>query len=299
MSDTAWAVLTSWNLRPEVILVLGTMLTTYLVGWIRLRRLNPSNGQQIKLASVWRLFVYVLGIVCLVLALVSPIEALSGQFFFMHMIQHLLMVMFAPPLLWIANPFPIAMWGLPTRWRIVIGRALFVKNSPVRRALTQITKPGAGLCCYFIILWGWHDPRMYNWTLINERVHDTEHLSFYLSAMVTWWSITGAAPRFRKRLGFPVRIVLALISLVANMATGVVIAMSPNVIYTYYETVPFRLWNMSVLYDQTLGGAIMWVPGSMMYVLAIVILVAGLIDSQEKMRPARPKIAVPVSADAS
>ena len=296
MSDTAWAVLASWELRPEVIFLLGMMLVTYLVGWVRLRRLD-RNGQPIKLASVWRLFAYVMAVFSLVLALISPIEVLSGQFFFMHMIQHLLVVMFAPPLLWIANPFPVVMWGLPARWRTVIGRLLFVKNSSIRQGLTKITTPGLGVCCYFAILWGWHDPGMYNWTLVNDLVHDVEHISFYLSAMVTWWSIIGAAPRFRKRLGFTVRIVLSLISLVANMATGVVIAMSPNVLYTYYETVPFRLWNMSVLYDQSLGGAIMWVPGSMMYVLAIIVLAAGLISSQEKNRLPRPKVAVPISAD--
>lgn len=294
MSETSWAVLTSWNLRPEVIFILGTMLTLYLVGWVKLRLLNQSRRKGAEIATTWRLISYLLGIICVVLALLSPIETLSGQFFFMHMIQHLLMMMFAPPLLLVANPFPMVIWGLPSRWRIDIGRLLFTKKSPVRRVLTQITKPGIGLVSYFIFLWGWHDPNMYNWTLQNGVVHDIEHVTFFLPAMLSWWGITGAAPYFHKKLNFTVRIALALISLPANMATGVIIAMSPYVIYTYYETVPFRLWNMSVLFDQTLGGAIMWVPGSMMYVLAIIILLATYSRSEDQKRRSKPRLPVKV-----
>jgi cytochrome c oxidase assembly factor CtaG len=285
MDDVTRAILRSWDLRPEVIVPLVLLSGLYTFGWLRLRRARNRSGKPVRLASLWRLGAYWLGIFFLVLALLSPIETLSNQLFSMHMVQHLLLAMFAPPLLWVADPMPVSMWGLPPGLRHGIGRFLFHKRAPARPLLTLLTRPAVAWLSFFIFLWGWHDPDLYNLALRVEWVHDLEHLTFFVPAMLLWWHLTGAGPRLHRRRSYPARVALTLAAIPANMFLGIAIALADSVIYTYYETVPFRPWGISVLDDQRIGGAIMWVPGSMMYVLTVVILVGLYLHREERKPP--------------
>jgi cytochrome c oxidase assembly factor CtaG len=222
---------------------------------------------------------YLGGLAVLWIALMSPIDVLSGQFFFMHMIQHLLLVMIAPPLLLIANPMPVAMWGLPAGLRREVGRVLR-QDSPIRRGLRSLTTPGLVWLYFVAVVVGWHDPNAYGATLESELVHDLEHLSFFGAAMLFWWHVIGAAPRFHRQLSRGIRIGYALSVVPPNALTGIAIAFSSEPIYAHYASVP-RLWGISVMQDQMLGGVIMWIPGSMMYLIAALILIARLVRSEE------------------
>lgn len=278
MSDTTRALLTSWSFRPIILLFLIGSGSLFTIGWYRLR----SRKRNAHLAKPWRLISYWGGLLLMFLALVSPIEVLSSQLFLMHMIQHLLIAMFAPPLLLIADPMPIMMWGLPKELRTRIGRILFTKTSPARPFLMAITRPIIAWALFFAFLWGWHDANAYNAALQYEWVHTLEHLTFFWTAMLLWWHITGAGPVFHKRFSYPGRIAFTLGCVPANMIAGVVIALAETVIYTFYETIPFRTWGLSVLEDQRIGGAIMWVPGSMMYVIAVIVLMTLWMREQER-----------------
>ena len=125
MNPIVRALFSSWNLRPEVVLVLGTMTLLYVIGWMRLRRRNPH----LKLANKWRLTSYLSGIFLVATVLLSPVDALSGQLFFMHMTQHMTMITFAAPLLWLGNPFPVCMWALPKSVNRLVS-ALISSKSP-------------------------------------------------------------------------------------------------------------------------------------------------------------------------
>ncbi len=278
MSDSVAAFLGSWEFRPIILIFLASIASLFTLGWFRLRRRNPNFA----LAATWRLFSYWAGLILLFLALVSPIETLSGQLFLMHMVQHLLIAMFAPPLLLFADPMPIMMWGLPLPVRKEIGRIFLSKKAPVRPYLIILTQPAVAWFVYFLFLWGWHDPSAYNATLRNSLVHDLEHMTFFWSAMLLWWHITGAGPVLHKRFSYIGRIAFTLGCVPANMIAGVVIALADHVIYTYYESIPFRTWGLSVLEDQRIGGAIMWIPGSMMYVIAVIALTTIWLQAQEK-----------------
>ncbi len=275
MSPTTQAFLLSWDLRGEVILLLLLLGAAQYVGWKRLRR--RSQG---RFANLWRLFSYQGGLLVLGLALMSPIDVLGGQLFFMHMIQHLLLVMVAPPLLLLANPFPTFIWALPRDLRPQVSR-LFQGKSQVRRLLAQVTAPGIVWMVYLFFLLGWHDANAYNWSLRNEWVHDLEHLTFFGSAMLFWWHVIGAGPRIHRRFPIGLRIAYVLSAVPPTMLTGVAIAFATTPIYTYYTTVP-RFWGIDVMYDQMLGGIIMWVPGSMMYILAALIMLARVFTAEEK-----------------
>lgn len=270
MNPTLSVLLLSWAWRPEILLTTGLAAALYLVGRWRLRRRGSSG-----LVSPWRLVSYLTGLATLWIALMSPIDVLSDQLFFMHMVQHLLLVMIAPPLLLLAQPMPVAMWGLPKALRLEVARWLRVE-SPLRRVVRSLTTPGLVWLYFVAILVGWHEPKLYSLTLESDIVHDLEHLSFFGTALLFWWHVVGAAPRFHRKLSQGVRIGYALSVVPANALLGISIAFATEPIYYYYTTVP-RLWDTSVLQDQMLGGVIMWIPGSMMYMVAALVLIAHLV----------------------
>lgn len=296
MDPVLKAVLSSWNWRPEVIISLLLAALLYLRGWWQLRqRTRPrprKPGQPWPLSARWRPVSYLVGLFLIGLALLSPIEVLSGQLFFMHMIQHLLLIMLAPPLLLIANPLAVILWGLPDGARTRVGAGvsgLLHRQSGFRRFLHSLAAPGVLWLIWVITLIGWHDPNMYNWALRNEFAHDLEHLSFFLVSLASWWRITAAGPRVGKQLGLSGRAVLVLSIIPPTMLTGVVLSFATSPIYTYYLDVP-RLWNISVMMDQQIGGVLMWIPGSMMYLIAGLILIAQLLG-QESRKPPLPETA--------
>ena len=284
MDPITRAVLLSWEWRVAVLLPVLTLAVLYAVGW-RLLRARSRSGN--RLANGWRLAAYVGGLFFVLLALVSPIDVLSGQLFFMHMIQHLLLVMLAPPLLMLANPLPFILWGLPESGRRQVGGLLsrvLHRESGFRRLLRSITSPGIVWLLYVIFLLGWHEPTLYNAALRSALVHDIEHLTFFLSAMLYWWHVVGAGPRIHRQFGRAARMAYVIAAIPPTMLTGIAIAFANQPIYTYYLGVP-RLWNLDVLSDQRISGVVMWIPGSMMYIIAVLILAARWLQGEERKPP--------------
>jgi cytochrome c oxidase assembly factor CtaG len=275
MDPTLSVLLLSWAWRPEIMLTLGLATAVHLAGRWQLSRRGSG-----RLVSPWRSVAYLGGLAVLGIALMSPIDVLSGQFFYMHMIQHLLLVMIAPPLLLLADPMPIMLWGLPSNLRLEVGRWLR-PDAAFRRVVRALTTPGLVWLYVVAVLVGWHDPKAYNLTLENDLVHDLEHLTFFGTAMLFWWHVIGAAPHIHRRLSPGVRIGYVLSVVPASALTGIAIAFAQEPIYTYYTTIP-RLGEMTVVQDQMLGGVIMWIPGSMMYIIAALVLIARVIQAADQ-----------------
>lgn len=295
MDPVLRAILLSWDLRLDLIIILLVMGTLYTVGWWRLRKrtsryrtFRQKKGRH-ELAARWRLVSYFAGLLIIAISLMSPIDVLGQQLFFMHMIQHLLLIMIAPVLLLIANPMPFLLWGLPTNWRRKVGHTmsrLLHSQGTFRHGLRAVTAVGVVWLIWTISVIGWHDPSMYNAALRSEFIHDLEHLTFFIASMLFWWHVTGAGPRIHKQFGQVGRIALVLAAVPPNMALGVVLAFTGTVIYTYYQSVP-RLWGIDPVLDQRIGGVIMWIPGSMMFIIAALILISQLVK-QESEKPPLP-----------
>lgn len=282
------ALLLSWDLRPEVILVLGLAGFIYLNGWRRLRhqtRLRSGGNPQSNLVSGWKLALYWGGLLTVAIALMSPVDILSSQLLFMHMTQHLLLTMVAVPLLLIGNPFPVLVWGLPKQARRPVS-GLLNERSSFRRVLAKITSPGIAWMLYVCALIGWHDPKLYNLALRNQFVHDLQHLSFFLTTMLLWWHILAVAPRFHRSLTVGQRIVYTISVVPVNMLIGVVIAFATAPIYTYYVDVP-RLLGLGVLEDQMIAGILMWIPGSEMFFWVGLIVLTQIVNAEAK-KPVNP-----------
>jgi cytochrome c oxidase assembly factor CtaG len=300
MDPVTQAVLRSWDWRIEVILVLALAGIFYLRGWRRLRRRSArgAGGSQRyggyrrnpwRLTAVWRPISYFTGLLFIALALLSPIDVLAQQLFLMHMIQHLFLMMLAPPLLLIASPLPFILWGLPDRWRLGVGGVLgkgLHRDSRFRRGLRTATNPGMVWLIWVIVLIGWHDPALYNLALEVEWVHDLEHISFFLASMLLYWHITGAGPRIHKQFSLVGRTALTVAAIPPNMFLGLVLALATGVIYSHYLNVP-RIWGIDALADQQISGFIMWVPGSMMHIVAALFLIYRILDKEEQ-KPAMP-----------
>ena len=128
MSEFLRAVFTTWDIQPALFIVPTLFAILYLRGWQRLyrltsgrtdsrRRVRRLNGQPVisggRLADPWRPVAYFSGLAVLFVALYSGLDAYASLLFFVHMIQHLLILMIVPPLIWLGNPYPFVMWGLP------------------------------------------------------------------------------------------------------------------------------------------------------------------------------------------
>jgi cytochrome c oxidase assembly factor CtaG len=265
------AALRSWSWRAEGIVPLLVLAALYGRGWWVLRhRGRAQNG----FATGWRLAAYLGGLLLLAISLLSPIDTLSGFLFAMHMVQHLLMVMFAPPLLMVANPLPVLLWSLPDGARRQTGRLVshaISRDTALRRALRNLLNPGLVWMIFVIVLWGWHDPNLYNAALRHQWVHDLEHITFFLTSMLLWWRITGAGPKVHQKMSLLARVGLAIAGVPPNMILGVFLAFATEPLYQFYEEMP-RITGLTVLEDQALSGIIMWIPGSMMYIIAALIL---------------------------
>ena len=115
MDPIARAALSSWDWRPEVIVTILVLGSLFLVGWRRLRAISGPAKTWRSLGARWRPIFYIIGLLVIGFALMSPLDVLVQQLFFMHMIQHLLLIMVAPVFLLLPNPMPFVLWGLPPR----------------------------------------------------------------------------------------------------------------------------------------------------------------------------------------
>ncbi|MGH7771718.1 MAG: cytochrome c oxidase assembly protein [Candidatus Binatia bacterium] len=278
--DPAWAHLstdasfTDWHWRPDVLLVTVFFGTIYTVGWKLLHKRSAH------VAYKWQLTLYLTGLLTISLALLSPIDSLASRLFLMHMIQHELLTLIAPPLLLLGNPLAPVLWGLPGSLRRALGR-LLTRGAVVRRSLRAMTLMPVSLPLYVITLWGWHYPAAFEASLRNDLIHDMQHLSIFIAALLFWWPIINPAPRIHGHIPYGFRIVYVLVAAFQNTALGFLIAVTDRTLYPYYTVVP-RLWGLSPLDDQAFGGAIMS-EGGMMLIIPLLVLVKRMLDYEEQM----------------
>lgn len=172
----------------------------------------------------------------------------------------------------------------------MLSRALH-RQSGFRTGLRKLTSPGICLGLMVATLWIWHDPNLYNLALRSDFAHDLEHYTFFFTSLLYWWHATGAAPRIHPLMSRPKRIGYLFVAIPATFFLGVGIAFSQTVLYTYYETVP-RVpppLGLPVLDDQILGGIIMWVPGSMMFLIGALVIIAAWLQAEERKQPLPPE----------
>jgi cytochrome c oxidase assembly factor CtaG/polyferredoxin len=287
MDPVAAAALSSWSFNAPLLCMLLALALIYSRGW---RLLNAERPHKY---TARRLLAFACGLTTIFVALASPIDAFAGFLLEAHMVQHLLLIMVAPPLLWLGQPVLPLLRGLPGwLFRDVLGP--FFSWKELRQAGKAIIHPLIGWCSLAVVVIMWHLPRLYELALHSQGWHELEHACFFWSAMLFWWPVIGVWPSQPVWPRWAMIPYLVFADLV-NTGLSAVLCFSDHVIYPTYQSVP-RLWGISAISDQVTSGAIMWVPGSIAFLAPAVVLIMQAVESGRFHRVKRaptPRAVVP------
>jgi cytochrome c oxidase assembly factor CtaG len=255
-----------WTFAPAILISIALWVAIYVWRFRQARAEAGGRGAGWQQALAFGGFIVVMTI-----ALVSPIDSLGTDYLFtMHMAQHILLGDIAPLLLLLALSR-------------VIMRPATRRFHAFERRLGPLAHPVAFILIWFALVYFWHIPAMYEAAIENPFVHAIEHASFFIAGCAVWWPLIQPVPmRYRLRGVAVFGYVLA-----AKLGLGVLglyLTWSKTVAYDYYETVP-RIWGLSPIEDQNVGGAMMMLEQSLVLVTAFVILfVRMLLQSEEEER---------------
>jgi cytochrome c oxidase assembly factor CtaG len=266
-------VLGDWHWRWDVVFVLFFFGTLYVRGWLRLRR----GGE----AKISELAFYMLALTAIACALLSPIDNLASYLLIVHMVQHELLMMIAAPLILLANPVPVLFWGLSRRSRLQAGYFLS-RDAVIRRARDFLGSMPVAWSVYVANLWAWHHPVLYQAALENPRIHDLEHILFFLTALVFWWPVIRPVSR-PAPIQDGLRILYLFLAATQDAVLSGLIALSSKILYPHYETAQ-RLWGLTPREDQIGGGIVMFGVGSTTYLVAVLVLVNALLGGGRRKR---------------
>ena len=255
---TLLTILSSWSWNPIILAGLLLAAASYAYGFYHFHKHGQlANLYRRGLVKKQHPWLFGLGLFTLFIALQSPIDTLSGFLFSLHMVQHILLIMVAPPLILLGLPMPFLRWGL-------------VKMG-IRTILEWFTNPLAAFLLYNLNLFLWHIPALYQAALQNELVHSLEHATFFYTAVLFWWRLIDPT-----RNWFPLwqstqaKWFYLIIAAPPSYILGSIFWASNEVIYPYYNHVP-RLWHFTALADQQLAGMLMWAQGWMFFMLSMVV----------------------------
>jgi cytochrome c oxidase assembly factor CtaG len=260
MSPTLDAFLRSWPFDPWLSAALVVTAAIYLRGWRLLQRRDGRRWHGGQLTA------FLGGLAAIFLALASPVEPFAALLLQVHMVQHLLLTMAAPPLLWLGAPLLPLLRGLPRPVRVYWAAPL-LRFRVLRRLVGRLTHPAAALAVFIAATWLWHIPPAYELALRSAGWHYVQHLCFLAAGLLFWYPVVRPYP---SRPGWSLWLLLPYLILadVQNTVLSALLTFSPRVLYPYYTEVP-RLAGVSALEDQAAAGVLMWVPGSAAFLLPL------------------------------
>ncbi len=241
-----------------------------------------SDGGEFQWNSwFWRGTYFLGAILTLLLASSAPIDTLSSRLLWVHMIQHLLLLVVIAPLLVAAAPL-LPLWlGLPRRVRRLVKAAVKPKAWRAFYRVGQWLQQPAISCGLLIIgTWAWHWPALYDLALTNAAIHDwCEHTTF-LAVSMLFWSQVIPSPPLQPRLGYPGRMGCVGIAIAQNVVLAVLLGFAQVPLYAPYAHLVTGQGGLSALHDQQLGAGIMWTVGDLPFGIALSILLHRWLASQ-------------------
>jgi cytochrome c oxidase assembly factor CtaG/cytochrome c551/c552 len=270
-----------WTFDPLVLVSLLAAGGLYAAGAARLRRAAGTRGirtaQVLCFAAAW---------ISLVLALVSPMAAVSDVLFSVHMTQHEVLMLISAPLLVLARPLAVFVWALPVAWRPAVGR--FTRLPTVAAAWRTLTGPLTVWILHGAALWVWHLPSLFQAAVEDQGIHAWMHVCFLFTAALFWWALVHG--RYG-RLGYGVGVLYVFTTGLHSTLLGALLTLAPRPWYAIYGARAAAL-GRDPLEDQQLGGLLMWVP------FGIVFLVIGLALFAAWLGEARRRVAIAEQAGA-
>jgi putative membrane protein len=253
-------------------LALLSLLYLYAIGPYR-RRTGITER-----AGGWRVASFFTGILVTFFALNGPLHDLSDSYLFsVHMVQHLILTQLMPPLLLLGVPAFALRPLIRPAWVRSVGRVL--------------SRPAVAFALYSVGFSAWHLQPAYDLMMRNHNVHIVTHLQFMVTAVILWWPVLSPLPEF-PRLSSPAAMLYLFLISLPMIFVASLITLANGVLYPWYSSAP-RVWGLSPLDDQKLGGLIMWIPGGLFYwaVMSVIFFRWAAReegpDDDEAVRPAR------------
>jgi putative membrane protein len=286
MGPTIDAAFAAWRFPWWTFAFLLMTMALYLLGFAKMRRQMPARF------AVRRLVFFISGIAALGIALVSPLAALDDKLLITHMLQHLLLLLIAPPLLLLGAPqIPLVRAIPPSIVRPTIG--VIAKSRSCRRAIELLTHPVGTFFLFSVAMLGWHLPGPFQLALRSEHWHTTEHGCFILAGMLFWYPVVRPWPATERwsRWAF---VPYLLMADAENSVLGALMVFSGRLFYPFYGGTP-RIDGIPAMTDQIVAGAIMWVPGSLLFLVPAIAIVINALEPQTLAPPRATRYASRVS----
>jgi putative membrane protein len=269
------AIFAEWS--PPVFLTMTVILTAlvYVRGWFAIRRTRPA------LFPAWRLAAFLLGLATMWISIGSPLDGFADALLSAHMVEHLLLMSFVPPLLLLGYPVVPLLRGLPRGFTVrLLGPLL--RLEALRRVGHFLTTPLVAWLAMNLIFLGWHVPAAYDFALEHEHWHEFEHICFLGSSILFWWPLVRPWPTTMHPMGWFALPYLIMADIV-NTALSAFLAFCGQPVYGYYLREP-NPFHISPLSDQMLGSVIMWVVGSLVFLIPAVIVTVHLVQRGTRLR---------------
>lgn len=253
----------SWSLDPPAVLALAFGV---LYWWSNRRTVAPARTRTERRR---RHACFYAGVAVVLVALASPLDAYSERVFWAHMTQHVLLLVVAPPLIVLARPW-VRLWRvLPLPARQSLGRSLARGHlTPLRRLGAWLGAPLPTFVLFCGVVLVWHVPTLFDATLESEALHAVEHTLFFATAIMFWKQAIDSPP-LHAPLSEPWRMAYVVGAMVVMWVLAVVLALAPHPLYAPYVHEAARPGGVSALADQQIAAGIMWVPGSLAFVIVL------------------------------
>ena len=234
--------------------VIGLLALLALWGWRARVHAREAPARRLTMLQA---VTFPMGLTVLFLSLNGPVHDISDFYLFTgHMVQHLVLTIIVPPLLLVGTPGWMFRPALASRAVVSIARF--------------VTTPRVAFALFNLVLASWHLPPLYNAAMYFHEVHIVQHLMFLVTAVIVWWPLLSPLPEL-PRLSYPGQMLYSFLMTLPMTIVSVFIVYADHVLYPAYAAAP-RLWGLSPLEDQRLGGLIMWIPGGLFfYLLASVV----------------------------
>jgi putative membrane protein len=272
MSDFLHALVGGWYAQPVPLIAAAAGVLLYDRGARRLAVVAPtrapSRTEKGCLAA---------GVAIILIALLSPLDDLALRLQWAHMVQHVLLLVVAPPLVVLARPWEIATAGFGARLRRVLTAPQRALTSPGRHVMAA----AAAVTAFVSVMWLWHIPALYNLTLRDDAVHNLEHTAFLSVGLFFWTVAMPRQARGASSLGLIGRAVVAFGGLLGSWALAVFIGYAPTVLYAYSGS-----GGLTAISDQQLAAGVMWVPASIPFVVVIVWIMARWFENDARLAAA-------------
>ncbi len=240
----------------------------YLRGWLRSCRLDLDS------VAGWRAGGFMLGLFLIWLAIASPLSALDHEMLTAHMVQHLLLMTFAPPLILLGAPVKTLRYGLPHRLVQVMGR--WFQSAGLHQVWSALTHPAICWLGAASALVVWHVPAVFALAMRSQMWHGIEQASFLATGLLFWWPVVQPFPNTLKWPELSLLVYLFLATLPCDILSGLLV-FCDRVVYPVFLPSQ-QSFGLSALEDQQRAGALMWTCVTVVYLIAAAIVAARLLS---------------------